>query len=69
MGPVGFALAMACSVAVVYFTMAVWLFQLCRERPLDADLGFYRVNPAGITIGQWCLHGVTIRLSEVGGVR
>ena len=29
MGPVSFAPTMVCSVAMVYFTMAAWLFQCC----------------------------------------
>ena len=59
---------MACSVAMVYFTMVTWLFQLCPERSIGANLGIYRVYPEGIAVGRWWLRGVTVLLSAAGGV-
>ena len=29
MGPIGFTLTMACSMAILYFTILAWLFQCC----------------------------------------
>ena len=69
MGLVGFTPTMACSIAMVYFTMAAWLLKLFRERPLGADIGIYIVDPAGIAIGRLRLHGVAILILAVGGVR
>ena len=42
MGPIGFAPTMTCSMAMVYFTMDVWLFLGYQEIPSDANLGIYR---------------------------
>ena len=38
MAPVGFVLTMACSVAMVYFTMAEWLFQCCVRNVLSVPI-------------------------------
>ena len=56
MWPVDFAPTITCSMAMVYFTMAAWWFQLCQESPLSADIVFSHVNSLVIVVVRWCLH-------------